>query len=128
MKSIMDWQREINKWAQGKGWNDTKRGFGDDCALFHSEISEAYEDFRDHREPTEIYFEIGGVKCDDSQAGRQAYAEGKGKPCGIPIELADLMIRLMHYAELNGINLDEMIEMKMAYNERRPYRHGGKAT
>lgn len=128
-RSVKEWQEHINAWAEGKGWNEKVRAFGDECALFHSEISEAYEDFRDHRLVTEIYFEDkAGVKIDDSHHGRHEFDAGRAKPCGIPIELADLMIRLMHFAELHGIDLDAMIEMKMSYNEKRPYRHGGKAT
>lgn len=46
------------------------------------------------------------------------------KPEGFPVELADVMIRLMDLAERMGIDLAEMINIKMAYNATRPYRHG----
>lgn len=130
LESISGWQAYINKWAEGKGWNEKTRAFGDECALFHSEISEAYEDFRDGRDLDEIYFEFEGKKLTYHEANANLTLEqfNKAKPCGIPIEIADLMIRLMHFAEMHHIDLASMIAVKMAYNEKRPYRHGGKAT
>ena len=127
MKSLMDWQHEINKWADEKGWN-TPRPFGDTVALFHTEISEAYEDFRNHRNLTTVYFEDHRGNKFDKETEASFHDIGHLKPCGIPIELADLTIRVLHFCEQEGINLDEMIEMKMAYNQKRPYRHGGKQT
>ncbi len=48
------------------------------------------------------------------------------KPEGIPIELANLLIRIFDTCGTYGINLSEALRMKMAYNKTRPYRHGGK--
>jgi hypothetical protein len=132
--TLAGWQTYINAWAERKGWNDKVQSFGDICALFHTEVSEAYEDFRNNRGLTEIYFELNGVQIDDCEVARQALVDktdssvGLVKPCGIPIELADLIIRVLHFCAAEGIDLQAMIEMKMAYNEKRPYRHGGKAT
>lgn len=107
------WQKNILEWAKRKGWHSPDRAFGDWTSLFHTEISEAYEDFRNHRKNDEIYYEaIDGTKLP--------------KPCGIPIEMADLVIRVLHFCETYGIDLNQMIALKMAYNETRPHRHGGK--
>ena len=48
------------------------------------------------------------------------------KPCGIPSELADAVIRIADLAGALGIDLDRAIAEKMAFNEKRPYKHGKK--
>lgn len=42
---------------------------------------------------------------------------------GIPIELADIVIRVVDMAETYGIDLGSAIARKMKYNESRPYLH-----
>ena len=77
-------------------------------ALIHSEVSEALEEYRNGRAQTEVY-----------------YGEN-GKPEGIPIELADVIIRIFDFCGYAGINIDAAITQKHEYNKSRPYRHGGK--
>lgn len=100
--------QNIHHWAKEKGFYDNSRTFGEYAALYHSEISEAFEEYRNGHQEDEIYY------GDD------------GKPEGIPIELADAIIRILDSCAFYGIDIEEAIDMKMAYNERRPYRHGGK--
>jgi NTP pyrophosphatase (non-canonical NTP hydrolase) len=75
--------------------------------LLHSEISEAFEEYRNGYGLTEIRFE--GTK-----------------PEGIPIELADVVIRLLDMCYQFEIPLAAAILEKIRYNKTRPYRHGGK--
>jgi len=93
--------------AVDKGWYEEPRTFGEIIALIHSELSEALEDYRDGHDIREIYFE-------------------NGKPCGVPIELADVCIRIFDTCGYFKINLEEAIRLKMQYNATRPQRHGGK--
>ncbi len=74
--------------------------------LIHSEVSEALEDYREGK--------LRLQHTDD------------GKPVGLPSELADVVIRVLDMSGALGIDLESVIAEKMAYNERRPYRHGGK--
>lgn len=111
-KPMSQMQREIGDWGRRKGWVFDLRDTPEKFCLMHSEISEALEEYRNGRGIKEIYF------TQDRQ--------GNDKPEGIGIELADAVIRILHYCDNFNIPLHALIEMKMAYNERRPYKHGGK--
>lgn len=101
-------QKQIHETAKAKGWWESERNIGEMLCLIHSEISEALEDWRSGDPLDGVYLEDGV------------------KPCGFPTELADAVIRILDMAEYLGIDLENVIKMKMAYNESRPYRHGGK--
>lgn len=45
---------------------------------------------------------------------------------GASFALADAVIRIADLCGHLGIDLEEVIEIKMAYNEGRPYKHGKK--
>jgi len=48
------------------------------------------------------------------------------KPYGVPIEIADVIIRALNFCGRHGIDIKKAIDEKMAYNKSRPFRHGGK--
>lgn len=73
--------------------------------LIHSEVSEAMEAHRD------LGFTAGSIN---------------GKPEGFVYELADVVIRVLDLADHFGLNIEQAIVDKMAYNESRPYMHGKK--
>lgn len=114
---------------------------GESVALFHSECSALLEDARAGHEPTAAWYETREVTSQD--VGVTATAEkvvlvetvtttrywepGPGrKPCGIPSEIADIIIRLAHFAGHHQINLGEAIRLKLEYNSSRSPMHGGK--
>ena len=106
-KSVDDWADDIYAWAQRKGWYENPdRNYGELCALFHSEISEALEEWRIGRMDTEF--------------------REDGKPLGFYTELAGCVIRIMDTFAANGQSLERELRLNMEYNEKRPYRHGGK--
>lgn len=105
-------QRAAYDTAKEKGWYDPPKTFGEQLLLIIGEISEASEEYRNGKLYNEIYFEKD--------------KNGVGKPCGIPIELADAVIRMMDMCQDRNIDLFDAIIMKMLYNLERPIRHGNK--
>ena len=124
-KSIPELIKEAHENAIEHGWWEEERSFGEQIALMHSELSEALEDYRNERGMTEVYYECKrDCSCSIAMPGCEKckYA----KPCGIPVELADTIIRIFDTCGKYGIDLERAIQIKMAYNKTRPYRHGGK--
>lgn len=97
--------------ADAKGWHDDPREFGTVMMLIVTEIAEAMEAWRDpDNDVTEVWYS----------------PDNPGKPEGVPIELADALIRILHTAAIYGIDIKAAVETKMKYNFNRPYRHGNK--
>lgn len=111
MAEINELKNYIHSTAKAKGWWDEPRSFGDIIALCHSELSEALEDYRNQLPPTGIFFT----------------EDDREKPFGIPVELADTIIRILDACGYYGIDIERALEVKVEYNTGRPYRHGGKA-
>jgi hypothetical protein len=102
--------------SKEKGWLDNPRPFSAIASLIHSEISEALEDFRNNKGLNEQYYECkyGGegstvttvVDKESFEDLRESPELRKGlkeaKPCGIPIELADVIIRICQWIGTNG--------------------------
>lgn len=133
--NIKDLIEESYQTATDKGWHEEKRSFAEVCALFHSEISEALEVYREKgvESLNKIWFKVtirdikGTVGTISTVNGRISNHKAKNKkPEGIPIELADLLIRVFDTCGEYGIDLEQALKLKMAYNKTRPRRHGGK--
>lgn len=87
---------QAHQTAIAKGWWETDRNTYELLALVHSEVSEAVESLR------------------------------KGDNEHVVEELADVLIRIFDLCGARGWNLENAVLKKMAFNNTRPYRHGGK--
>jgi NTP pyrophosphatase (non-canonical NTP hydrolase) len=91
--------------AKNKGFWDRERSLLELICLVHTELAEATEEARIGFEPNYTYY------------------DGE-KPCGIPSELADTVIRIFDICGHYEIDLDQIIVEKLAYNKSREYKHG----
>lgn len=92
---------------------------GEEIALMHSELSEALEAYREGKKVNEVYYEH------KTQLPGMPVA-GAAKPCGIPSEMADVIIRVLHFCGKHEIDIEKAVIEKMKYNESRPFMHGKK--
>ena len=99
--------QESNETAHDKGWWDRHREMPELLALVHSEVSEALEAYR-----------IGEVNM--------TWHTHDGKPEGLVMELADVVIRIADLCGEFDLDLESALLEKMAYNKTRSYKHGGK--
>lgn len=108
-RTILGWQRLAHAVATSKGFYEKRPlNFGEQITLMHCELSEVFEEFRKGKGPTEIYY------------------REDGKPEGIPIEFADVILRVMQWSQELGIDLEAAMLEKTAFNETREYMHGKK--
>lgn len=97
-------QKEAHKTAVGKGWWDKPVEQGTSIALMHSELSEALEALRVGNPPDDKIPEFLGVEA----------------------ELADVIIRILDFAEYHKYDVIGAMMAKIKMNKTRSHRHGGK--
>ena len=114
----------IGELNESKGWHDEPRSIAQHCILLHSEVSEIVEDYRSNKAIDEVWYEYknenGEIVTSDSKYSFQSFIDGSiryehekrltGKPCGIPSELADVVIRAldMAYEYDYSLSIDEL--------------------
>jgi hypothetical protein len=102
--------------AEEHGWLETERSFAACCDLIHSELSEALEDYRNNREVNQLFYELklaaGGIAIIEHEHLVPEEDRVRLKPCGIPIELADAVIRIAQHCGSSGWDLADVVEKK----------------
>lgn len=99
-------QDTIHRTAVEHGWWESPRSTGEVLMLMVTELAEAMEAYREGNPESE---DIPGFSRMEE-------------------ELADVVIRLLDFAGGTGLDIEGALQAKMAYNEHRPYRHGGKVA
>ena len=132
----------LNELAEKIHTNAVAHGFYDNekvnipekLMLIVSELGEAMEAYRNEhysdistferhsdKEQIERYKKINYL--DDKDNGFDIMFESFIKD-GVQDEIADTIIRLLDLCGYMNIDIDKHIELKMKYNESRPYKHG----
>lgn len=123
MPDMNEFAQRCHVASEAKGWTNLNRTDAQTINLMVSENSEAVEDFRNKRGVDEIYYEVSYVESDEANAPKMVqimstaelseFRENEGgsyrikgaKPCGIPIELADTVIRIGQQCGTHGLDL-----------------------
>lgn len=125
--TLNEYRDKIHENAVAHGWWDEERSFGDIVALCHSELSEALEEYRAGRPMEWRQCGMDGVcNPDDCMQEHTSCKYRRDKPEGVAVEMADCLIRILDWCGKEGVDIDCIVQEKMAYNETREYRHGGK--
>lgn len=90
--------------AMDKGWWNNDRNDAELLMLMVTEIAEACEGLRHGNPPSDHIPEFSAVEE----------------------ELADCMVRILDMSAARGYRIGEALVSKIAFNEGRPFRHGGK--
>lgn len=108
MKNLNVLRDRVFETNKANGWHEGKRSYGELIALVHSEVSEALEDFRNGKEVNEVWYEYKGFGSEFAN-NSALWHDGSlilGKPCGIPSELADIVIRILDICGLYGWDIE----------------------
>lgn len=124
-----DTAERIHGTARAHGFWSEGRNMGEMLMLAVSELAEALESHRDGEDPVWYKHEAGCPIADHKvygMSGELPACECRPKPEGVAVELADCIIRCLDTIRGNfpEIDIDQIIEEKMVYNDSRPYKHG----
>lgn len=93
--------KEVHENAVNHGWWENERSFAGIIDLIHSELTEALEEVRNGHELNEVYYTCGkDYDCalyEPMGINKECNGCPKNKPEGVPIELADTVIRILDY-------------------------------
>lgn len=119
--------KEIAEISSSKGWHFTEDQIPEKLMLMVTELAEAMEEYRAHDfVPTFVY---AFVTIGEDKVVKEAYTpelHAGAKPEGLPIELADTIIRILHMCARFNIDIEAAVKLKVEYNKTRSFRHGDK--
>ncbi len=98
----------VHQNAVDHGLNEENQDDSKALMLCVTELSEAMTELRNHKRPDEVYYR----------------KSNPGKPEGVPIELADCILRILSYCGEKHIDIGAALNIKHQFNITRPYRHG----
>ncbi|MDO5535406.1 MAG: hypothetical protein Q4F65_12240 [Propionibacteriaceae bacterium] len=120
--------------AESKGFWVADRNMGEMLMLAVSELSEALEEHRDGKPNEYVPYHAPGCAVSDWRLygstdpdhpdPQPECVRDDCKPEGVAVEVADCIIRCLDILHSLGVDIDEVVARKMAYNATRPHKHG----
>jgi NTP pyrophosphatase (non-canonical NTP hydrolase) len=118
---------EIEDWANRKGWND------DDPRKMDVHLGDRLSS--DQIQGLWIAYDISKLGLMVTEIAEAIEGRRHGDPASDKIpsftsqeeELADCIVRIMHYSAHNKLRVAEALITKLNFNETRPYKHGKQA-
>jgi NTP pyrophosphatase (non-canonical NTP hydrolase) len=105
MGRLNDLVTESFKIATEKGWHKTERSLSAITLLMQSEVSEVIEEYRKNKGITEVWYE---AHYEENGVSYTTIGGPGDKPCGIPVEIADLVIRIADYCGKRGYDMESI--------------------
>lgn len=110
------WSKRIHENAVAHGWWENERTFAEVVSLFHSELSEALEEFRAKRPMMYFPCKSTGNLCVDDRKNENLTCGSRHENCrsekpeGIAVELVDCVIRILDFLGHENINIDDLMK------------------
>ena len=79
--------------------------------LFETEVAEVFEEWRDGRPMRLPYWHLRDGRGGITYTPENELAKVNPKPEGVPIEMADIFIRILDVCPMWGIDIDHMLEL-----------------
>ncbi len=123
-KTINELCTEVHEGVKKRGFWEEPMPVGQGLMLMVSELAEALEADRKGRYANMDAFNIDrqGTPFHENALTKSAFEEHIKDT--FEDELADTVIRIFDWCGAMSIDLEKHIELKMAYNETREYKHG----
>ena len=118
---LNDLSKKIHELNVKKGFYDEQPSKDRQLMLVVSEVSEAYESVRKNLVADSVFVKESTIFPINLVSNKEfkIYVKDTEED-----EIADSIIRLLDYCGNHGIDIDAHINLKLAYNQSRPYKHG----
>ncbi len=126
MNDLNKLAKQFNKYTHEKGFWENPKENGTMLMLMVGELAEACEaDRKNHHADTSYIDRMieEGYTWEDSELSFKTAFERDIKD-SFEDELADAIIRILDFVGEKNIDIEKHMELKMAYNKTRPYKHG----